>query len=81
MHNLTLEGGKLTATEITEVVEFDDKEVKLRLGDGFMLVKGDGIEIQEFSKGAKHLALVGTFSSVSYTKQAEKVPFIKRILK
>ena len=52
MHSLNIEERKsFTATEIKEVAAFSDKEVKLvAKNDGIIVVTGDGLKINGFSK-------------------------------
>ena len=67
-HTLFLEYGQgLFATAISEVLSFDEKEVKLSLSSGGkLLVQGAKMKINCFETGSGEFKLVGEVSAVKY---------------
>ena len=81
MHSVTLQEQKVfTATEIKEVLSFNEKEVIL-LGknDGRIIVEGSDLKINGFSKEGGNFSLGGQIKSVRYAGAKESV--IKRLFK
>ena len=81
MHSLNIEERKsFTATEIKEVAAFSDKEVKLvAKNDSIIVVTGDGLKINGFSKSNGSFSLTGNVHSVRYGGVKES--FFKRIFR
>lgn len=81
MHSLNIEERKsFTATEIKEVAAFSDKEVKLvAKNDSIIVVTGDGLKINGFSKSNGSFSLTGNVRSVRYGGVKES--FFKRIFR
>ena len=81
MHSLNIEERKsFNATEIKEVAAFSDKEVKLiAKNDGVIVISGDGLKIDGFSKSSGAFSLTGNVRSVRYGGAKES--FFKRIFK
>lgn len=81
MHTLRLERNILTVTGVTGVDEYDNKEMKIRLSEGGLTVKGSGLDLSDFNVSEQKLVATGEISDISYSRQGEKVPLIKRLLK
>ncbi|MBO4572692.1 MAG: hypothetical protein J5762_02875 [Clostridia bacterium] len=81
MHSLSIEERKsFTATEIKEVAAFSDKEVKLvAKNDSTIIITGDGLKINGFSKDNGSFSLTGNVRSVRYGASSESL--FKRIFR
>ena len=81
MHSVSLQEQKVfTATEIKEVVSFNDKEVVL-LGkdDNRIVIEGGDLKINGFSKEGGNFALSGQIKAVKYAGAKESI--LKKLFK
>ena len=81
MHSVSLEEQKtFNATEVKEVLSFSDKEVRLLTkNDNRIVVSGEDLKINGFSKGNGAFSLTGNIREVRYLGVKEN--FIKRLFK
>ena len=81
MHSVSIEDQKtFAATEIKEVVAFSDKEVKLiTKKDERIVVTGDDLKINGFSKSSGAFSLTGNIRQIRYLGAKEN--FIKRLFR
>ncbi len=69
-HNLTVENCKrITATEITSVDSFSDKQMVLSYPNGRIVVQGSGMKIVNFSKSTGAFAAVGDIYGARYIQK------------
>lgn len=80
-HTLKLERNTLTVTGAEGVDEYDKSVVKIRLTANALTVKGQNLDLSDFSLTEKRLIITGDISDISYMRKAEKLPLIKRLLK
>ncbi len=81
MHSVSIEEQKtFSATEVKEVLSFSDKEVRLLTkNDNRIIVAGDGLKINGFSKGSGAFSLAGNIREIRYLGVKENL--IKRLFK
>ena len=66
-HNLTIEQWRnITATAITSVDSFSDRQILLSYASGRIVVGGSGMKIVNFSKTSGAFAATGEIASVRY---------------
>ena len=69
-HTLTIEQCKrITATEITSVDAFSDKQIILSYSGGRIVVTGSGMKIVGFSKSTGAFAAAGEIISARYSNK------------
>ncbi len=69
-HNLSVEQCKrITATAITAVDAFSDKEILLSYAGGRIAVNGSGMKIVNFSKTSGAFCATGEIYGVKYTQK------------
>lgn len=69
-HSLTIENcKKITATEITSVDSFSDKQIILGYSGGRIAVQGSGMKIINFSKSTGAFSAVGDIVSARYMQK------------
>ena len=81
MHSVSIEEQKtFSATEVKEVLSFSDKEVRLLTkNDNRIIVAGDDLKINGFSKGSGAFSLAGNIREIRYLGVKENL--IKRLFK
>ncbi len=68
--NLTIESCKrVTATEITAVDAFSDKQIVLSYANGRIVVQGSGMKIVNFSKSTGAFTATGDIYSARYIQK------------
>lgn len=68
-HNLCVEQcKKITATQISSVDSFSDRQLILSYSSGKIIVVGSGMKIVSFSKSSGAFAATGDISSVRYAR-------------
>ncbi len=68
--NLTIEGCKrITATEITSVDSFSDKQIVLSYANGRIVVQGSGMKIVNFSKSTGAFSAAGEVYGARYIQK------------
>ena len=71
-HNLTIEQCKrITATAITGVDAFSDKQILLSYQNGRIVVNGSGMKIVNFSKTSGAFAATGEITAVRYLQRRQ----------
>lgn len=66
-HNLSVEQCKrVTATAVTEVNAFSDKQIVLSYSGGRIVVTGSGMKIVNFSKTSGSFCAAGEINGVKY---------------
>ena len=79
-HTLSIEQCKrVTATQITSVDGFSDKQIILSYAGGRIVVSGNGMKIVNFSKTGGNFSAVGEIFSARYTGKA--VGFKQKLFK
>lgn len=69
-HNITIENCKrITATEITSVDSFSDKQIVLSYSGGKIVVQGNGMKIVNFSKSTGAFSASGDILSTRYMQK------------
>ena len=69
-HNLTVENCKrVTATEITSVDSFSDKQIVLSYSGGRIVIQGSGMKIIGFSKSTGAFSAAGDIISARYMQK------------
>lgn len=68
--NITIESCKrVTATEITSVDSFSDKQIVLSYANGRIVVQGSGMKIVNFSKSTGAFSATGDIFSARYLQK------------
>lgn len=68
--NITIESCKrITATEITSVDSFSDKQIILSYANGRIVVQGSGMKIVNFSKSTGAFSATGDISGARYLQK------------
>ncbi len=80
-HTLTIENkSKVELTEVLEVLAFSDKEIKLKLKDGNLIViEGSDLKILAFDNSGGDFSMQGKVISVKYRDKTQSV--IKKVFK
>ncbi len=69
-HNITVENcNRITATQITAVDSFSDKQIVLGYAGGRIVVQGSGMKIINFSKSTGAFSAVGTITAARYIQK------------
>ncbi len=69
-HNLSIEQCKrITATAITGVDAFSDRQITLSYAGGKILVSGSGMKIVNFSKTSGAFSATGSVTGVMYSQK------------
>jgi len=79
-HSLTIKG-ETTVTGVTQVVAIEEKEVKLAVGERFLLLAGRDFSAKSLSLEEGTLVLSGEVFSVKYAAKAEAKSLLKRLFK
>ena len=78
--NITIESCKrVTATEITSVDSFSDKQIILSYANGRIVVQGSGMKIVNFSKSTGAFSATGDITSARYMQKG--ISFRQRLFK
>lgn len=80
-HTFLYENGKITVTGVKALDSFDEKEVKIRLEDNGMLIKGSSFVLLDMILQAEKVSFQGNLSSMEYTSKGEKSTFFKKIFR
>ena len=85
-HNLTIKERKnSTFTGINKIISFDDEEFLVDTTLGFMLIKGENLEILKLESFQGNLALKGKINSLEYIENqkelGEKNSFVSKLFK
>lgn len=68
--NITIESCKrVTATEITSIDSFSDKQIVLSYANGRIVVQGSGMKIVNFSKSTGAFSATGTIYGARYLQK------------
>ena len=85
-HNLTIKERKnSTFTGINKIISFDDEEFLVDTTLGFMLIKGENLEILKLESFQGNLALKGKINSLEYIEEQKgtsvKPSFVSKLFK
>ncbi len=80
-HSFRYENGKIYATGVVSVEEFDDKEAVLRLADSVLTLRGGGFVLLETEVKSGLFSMEGKITSLSYHAKEAKIGFVKRLFK
>lgn len=73
-HNLSIEQCKrITATQITSVDAFSDRQINLSYAGGRIIVSGSGMKIVNFSKTSGAFCATGEIFGVRYSGKSESL--------
>lgn len=73
-HNLTIENCKrITATEISSVDSFSDKQIVLSYSNGRIVVQGSGMKIVSFSKSTGAFSATGDIFGARYVQKSSSI--------
>ena len=79
MHRLCIEGGTLSASDVSDVKGFSEKEIRADLKDGRKLtVSGEKLKISLFNKQNGTLGVDGKVYALKYSSGEN---FIKKLIK
>ncbi len=82
LHSVIMENcKKISMTGVREVKTFDDETVVLETDEGLLTVKGDGLNIGNFSAGTGELNMEGRIIALVYSENTKKLGFAKRIFR
>lgn len=81
IHSLVVENKKkLSVTLAKEVTSFSDKEIKIKLRSGsVLLVVGDGLKITAFDESSGNFIAVGNIQGTRYKDAGENL--LKKVFK
>lgn len=69
-HRLVLEDReRLVISGVEEVERFDEEQVSLRTGQGQLVVRGEGLHIEQLSLDGGELRLEGQVDSLTYEEE------------
>lgn len=68
-------------TGVVGVVEYDDKEIVLKLSQTQLIVSGENLQLEALSVDSQTACVKGTVTAIKYKKSAPKLSFIKRLTK
>lgn len=71
----------LIISGVNKIVGFDDKHFKLDTSLGYLIVKGDKLEMKNLHIDNKVLEINGIISHISYEEIKTKDPFLKKLFK
>lgn len=83
-HRLTIENRQeTTITDIAEIDSFDESEIRAKLKEGAMIIRGEKLNIQSLDLNEGVAVIAGTINSLMYVKVKEKGDkgIIARLLK
>lgn len=73
-HNLTIENCKrISATEISSVDSFSDKQIILSYSNGRIVVQGSGMKIVSFSKSTGAFSATGDIVGARYVQKGSSI--------
>ncbi len=82
LHSVIMENcKKLSMTGVTEVKAFDEQTVVLETDEGLLTVRGDGLNIGNFSVDTGELNMDGKVIALVYSENTKKLGFAKRLLR
>lgn len=58
---------KLMVSGVTDVISYDDSEIRLATGEGELCVAGEGLEIVDFSRETCQLDMTGHICELLYS--------------
>ena len=79
-HSLTIKS-ETTITGVTQVVAIEEKEVKVAVGERYLLLTGKDFSAKSLSLDEGTLVLSGEVFSAKYAAKAEAKSLLKRIFK
>ena len=81
-HSVIMENcKKISMTGVREVKAFDEQTVILETDEGLLTVKGDGLNIGNFSAGTGELNMDGKIIALAYSENAKKLGIAKRLFR
>lgn len=73
-HSLFIDNRKsISLTGVTEIVSFDENEIRFSLADTDLVVEGDFLKIEGFSKDTGQVSVCGSISSVIYCEKQKEI--------
>ncbi len=80
-HTLTIENkSKVYLTDVIEVLAFSDKEIKLKLKDGnLVLIEGNGLKILAFDNNGGDFSMQGKIINIKYRDKSQSI--MKKVFK
>lgn len=83
-HIITIDNReKITVTDVADIDNFDEEEIRANLKSGGLMIKGKGLHIQMLDLTEGKTVITGEISSLAYTQKKEKSEkgLLKKILK
>lgn len=80
-HSLSYEKNTVTVTGAEGVDSFEEKETKIALTEGAILLKGSSFVLSDVNVAAKKVVFQGVLSSVEYVGRTDKTGFFKKLFK
>lgn len=81
-HSLILENRKkLTLTGVNSVDNFDENSITLKTGMGVLSLRGENLNITEFSVNTGEAAVTGNIFALVYTNDSSGGGFFSRLFK
>ena len=82
LHSVIMENcKKISMTGVREVKAFDDETVVLETDEGLLSVKGDGLNIGNFSADTGELNMEGRIIALVYSENTKKLGLAKRLFR
>lgn len=80
-HTLTIENkSKVYLTDVIEVLSFSDKEIKLKLKDGnLVLIEGNDLKILAFDNTGGDFSMQGRIINIKYRDKSQSI--MKKVFK
>lgn len=80
-HTFYYSDEKCEVTGVIGVVEYDDKEIVLKLSQSILTISGESLELENLSVDNQTACVVGKLTAIKYKKSAPKLSLIKRLAK
>lgn len=83
-HMITIDNReKITVTDVADIDNFDEEEIRANLKTGGLNIKGKRLHIQMLDLGEGKAVITGEVNALAYTQKKDKSEkgFLKKILK
>jgi len=82
VHHLTLEDReRLTVSGVEEVESFDEATIVMVTAQGVLVVRGEGLHIENLDSASGELLARGKVAAISYTENGPALSFFGRLFK
>lgn len=83
-HIITIDNReRITITEVADIDNFDEQEIRADLTSGGLIIKGKGLHIQMLDLADGKAVITGEIDSLGYTQKKDKADksLLRKILK